>query len=332
MQMSQTRRTDSRRCFLKRSLGAVALGSLTATSAQIFATDSDDDLPIIDTHQHLWDLKVVQPPWLQPGGELTRDYVTKDYLEAMTGLNFRKAVYMEVAVGDDQLVTEAEYVLGLCASPDHPTCAAVIGGRPAEAGFKAYLDRFRGNPYVKGVRHIMRQPEMLDADGLVAGLRLLGDRGLCFDLCVSTNMLAASAKIIDACPDTRFVVDHCGNADPVAFMPKSAAPREARHDADVWRRDMEGLAKRKNTICKISGIVSAMEKGKWTAADLAPPINHCLDTFGPDRVIFASDWPVCTRGAALREWVAALKEIVRDRPREERGKLFGENAVGFYGL
>ena len=322
----------TRRQFLDQSVRAVACGTLVAGGVQVCRGGESDDLPIVDTHQHLWDLNVIQPPWLKPGGELTRSYVTKDYLEATAGLNFRKAVYMEVAVGDDQLVTEAEHVIGLCESPDHPTCAAVIGGRPAEAGFKAYMDRFKGSPYVKGVRHIMRKPPMLDAEGLIPGLRLLGERGLCFDLCVNPEMLAASARIVDACPDTRFVIDHCGNADPVAFMPKGKAPRAGSHDADAWRRDMEALAKRKNTICKISGIVARMEKGKWKAEDLAPPVNHCLDTFGPDRVIFASDWPVCTRGAALREWVLALKEIVGSRPLVEQRKLFGGNAIGFYGV
>jgi predicted TIM-barrel fold metal-dependent hydrolase len=145
-------------------------------------------------------------------------------------------------------------------------------------------------------------------------------------------MLAAAAKIVDACPDTRFVIDHCGNADPVAFMAESRAPRPPRYDADAWRRDMAALADRKNTICKISGIVSAMEKGKWTADDLAPPINHCLDSFGPDRVVFASDWPVCTRGATLRQWFTALRQIVKNRPEADQKKLFAENAIAFYGL
>ncbi len=85
-------------------------------------------------------------------------------------------------------------------------------------------------------------------------------------------------------------------------------------------------------ICKISGVVSQMPKGQWTPDDLAPVVNHCLDEFGPDRVIFASDWPVCTRGAKLREWVAALKEIVRNRDIDQQRKLWGENAIRFYGL
>ena len=322
----------TRRRFLKQTFGTVAFGSLAVGGTQSSEAAPNDAIAIVDTHQHLWDLKVIQPPWLKPGGELTRDFVTKDYLEATAGLNFQKAVYMEVAVSDDQLVTEAEHVVGLCASGDHPTCAAVIGGRPAEAGFKAYMDRFKDSPYVKGVRHIMRQPAMLDAEGLIPGLQLLGRRGLCFDLCINPDMLAASARIVDACPDTRFVIDHCGNADYVAFMAKDAAPRPPAHDVDTWLRGMEALAKRKNTICKISGIIARVEKGKWTSDDLAAPVNHCLDMFGPDRVIFASDWPVCTRGAALREWVIALTEIVGSRPIGEQKKLFAENAIGFYGV
>lgn len=324
--------TTTRRTFLKHSLRTAAWAGLAAGGRFAAGGQDNQAMPIVDTHQHLWDLSVVQPPWLKPGGELTRDYVTKDYLEATTGLNFTQAVYMEVAVSEDQLVAEAEHVSGLCAHPDHPTVAAVIGGRPANDDFQTYLDRFQDSPYVKGVRHIMRQPKMLDAPKLIDGLRLLGKRGLCFDLCVSPGMLAAARKLVESCPDTRFVVDHCGNADPVAFLPESSAARSPKHDADTWRRDMEGLAAFKNTICKISGIVAHMEKGKWSTDQLAPPVNHCLNTFGPNRVIFASDWPVCTRGAELRQWVRALQEIVRERPVQEQRKLFADNAIAFYGL
>lgn len=324
--------TTTRRSFLKQSIYGTAWAGLATSTNLAGGSRHGQAIPIVDTHQHLWDLSVVQPPWLKPGGELTRDYVTQDYLKATAGLNVIKAVYMEVAVSEEQLVTEAEHVIGLCTDPAHPTVAAVIGGRPAKDNFKSYLDRFQDSPHVKGVRHIMRQPKMLEAPGLIPSLRLLGKRGLCFDLCVSPGMLAAAGKLVEACPETRFVIDHCGNADPVAFMSKSTALRQPQHDADTWRRDMDALARHKNTICKISGIVSRLEKSMWSPDQLAPPVNHCLDTFGPNRVIFASDWPVCTRGAELREWVSALQEIVEERPMQEQRKLFAENAITFYGL
>jgi predicted TIM-barrel fold metal-dependent hydrolase len=95
---------------------------------------------------------------------------------------------------------------------------------------------------------------------------------------------------------------------------------------------MAELAKRDRVVCKISGIVARANKDNWAAEDLAPIVNHCLDVFGPDRVMFASDWPVCTRVASLRQWVEALRSIVANRSEAERRKLFSENARRVYGL
>ena len=95
---------------------------------------------------------------------------------------------------------------------------------------------------------------------------------------------------------------------------------------------MEAIAKRDNVICKISGIVASAEPGAWTPDDLAPVINHCLESFGKDRVMFASDWPVCTLVATYRQWVEALKTVVQDWNEDDRRKLFHDNAVRFYEL
>ena len=134
-----------------------------------------------------------------------------------------------------------------------------------------------------------------------------------------TELLDA-AKLIDACPDTRFILDHCGNANVQA------------KDRTQWQRDIGAVAKRKNVVCKVSGIVVTAKPGAWTADDLAPIDNHALEVFGPDRVMFGGDWPVCTKAATYRQWVEALKAIVRERPAAEQRKLFHDNAVAFYGL
>ncbi len=132
--------------------------------------------------------------------------------------------------------------------------------------------------------------------------------------------LPDAAKLIDACRGTRFILDHCGNADVQA------------KDRSAWQKDMAEVAKRKNVVCKVSGIVATAELGKWTADDLAPIVNHTLEAFGPDRVMFGGDWPVCTKTATYKQWVTALQTIVADRPEAERRKLFSDNAVRFYGL
>jgi len=284
-------------------------------------------LPIVDTHQHLWDLSRLRLPWLNGAGELNQSFVTKDYLAATQGLNVVKAVYMEVDVAPDQKAAEAEQIIELCRRKDSPTVAAVIGGRVASDGFKDYITRFKGSPYVKGVRQIVGKPGQCLEEPFVKGIRLLGELGMSFDLCMSPTLLGDAATLVERCPETRFIVDHCGNIHPRAFGPGGDPAAVAQ-----WRRDMARLAKGKQVVCKISGIVASLPRGNWAADDLAPAVDACLDIFGPDRVVFGSDWPVCTRAATPRQWVEALRQIITRRPEAEQRKLLADNAVRFYGL
>ena len=103
-------------------------------------------------------------------------------------------------------------------------------------------------------------------------------------------------------------------------------------DRSQWQKGMRDIAQHKNVVCKVSGIVASAEPGKWTADDLAPIVNTTLTLFGPDRVMFGGDWPVCTKAATYKQWVTALKEIVSERREEDQRKLFCGNAVRFYGL
>ena len=288
--------------------------------------------PIVDTHQHLWDLSRFRLPWLKPGGELTRSFLQNDYKKATQGLGIEKAVYMEVAVAREQKPAEAEYIIEVCADRSNPTCAAVIGGLILEDGFEEYVTRFKGNPYVKGVRHPLNNPRQYKDDRLIRNLRLLGRLNMSFDLVIPPRLIRQAADLVERCGETRFILDHCGNADPLAFKTDLDWGRKPQHDAEAWKRDIEALAVRPNIICKISGIIARVPKGKATAGVLAPVVNHCLDTFGPDRVIFAGDWPVCTRGAPLHVWVNLLRDIVKDRNSIQQRKLFWSNANSFYSL
>jgi len=301
----------NRRQFLSAALAAAA-------------TKSTRMLPIVDTHQHLWDLTKFRLPWLKPDDVFNKSHVMSDYLKATAGLNVVKTVYMEVDVAPEQQTEEAEYVIGLCQRADNPMVAAVISGRPASDGFAKYIARFKESAYIKGVRQVLHgdgtPPGYCLDENFIRGVRLLGELGKSFDLCMRAKELPDAAKLIDACPDTRFILDHCGNADAQA------------KDRSQWKKDIADVAKRKNVVCKVSGVVASAEPGKWTADDLAPIVNHTMAEFGPDRVMFGGDWPVCTKTATYKHWVEALKAIVADRTEEERRKLFYGNAVRFYGL
>jgi len=289
-------------------------------------------LPIVDTHQHLWNLHQFQLPWLKAGGELTRDFTMADYDKATEDLGITKAIYMEVAVAHEQKLAEAEYIANVCEDDSNPTCAAVIGGLVLEDSFADYILQFKGNPYIRGVRHGLNNPRQLEDDRLIKNLRLLGRLNMSFDLLVPPRLIGQAAKLTERCGSTRFILDHCGNADPLAFKRKLDWGREPQHDADQWKRDIDILAKQRNVICKISGIIARVPKGRASAEVLAPVVTHCLDTFGPDRVVFGSDWPVCTRGAPLHVWTNLLREILRRRSSGDRRRLFWSNAHCFYGL
>ena len=297
-------------------------------------------LPIIDTHQHLWDLSQFTLAWADGAPALNHSYLQSDYAAATAGLNVVKAVYMEVDVDATQQVAEARYIIDQCERDDTPTVGAVISGRPASDNFAAYINQFKGSPYIKGVRQVLHVPETPAGyclqPAFVKSIQLLGDLGMSFDLCLRPADLGDAVKLVDQCPMTRFVVDHCGNADPNIVAAPTDQPRDPgdpfSHTRQQWMDDMQALADRPNVICKISGIVARATPGQWSAATLAPTVNYCLDTFGPDRVVFGGDWPVCTLVASYREWATALREIIANRSEEEQRKLLYDNAKRFYGL
>jgi predicted TIM-barrel fold metal-dependent hydrolase len=284
------------------------------------------ELRILDAHQHLWDLSRVQLQWhATPGFQpLSRNFLLEDYQAATKGLNVVNTIYMEVDALPSQHADEAEWVLGMCAQADSRIAGAVIGARLTEGGFSAYLHRFEADPHLKGVRDLLDEqrspPGRCLRPELQQAVRRLGEAGLSFDIAIRPNELPDAAQLIAACSDTRFIIDHCGG------MPIRA------HDRSSWRQGLDDVAKSQNVYCKISGLCSSPHLGPWRAEELAPVVTDCFAAFGPDRVMFGSDWPVCTLGGTYRTWVEALLAVVADRPDSEQAALFHDNAVRCYRL
>jgi len=297
-----------------------------AGAAGLAAAPAEAASPIVDCHQHLWDFRKFRPPWLKSAGVLNRSYTMDDYRAATRGLGVVKAVYMEVDVAPRQQQEEADWITRVCERGNTPTVAAVVSGRPGHPGFAPYARQFQGSPHIKGLRQVLHVPERPKGyclrPAFVDHIQLLGELGLTFDVCIRAAELPDAGKLIDLCPRTRFILDHCGRAD-AHFS-----------DADFarWKRDLAAVARRRNVICKISGIIQTCRPREDKGKALAPIVEHALRAFGPNRVIFASDWPVTNLNASFREWVEAVRWIVRNRPGAEQRKLFHDNAVRFYGL
>jgi len=302
-----------------------------APSLCYLSYNTDPSIPIIDTHQHLWDLDLFPLKWVKP--PLDRNFLMEDYLKAIEGQGVVKSIYMEVAVPPELRRKEAEWALELCKDPGNLMVGAVIKADPTQPEFESEIRSLAGNPYLKGIRYSFKNAEEILLPQVIENIRLLGELGLSFDLNLHPRLLHIGNQLLGECQDTRFILNHCGGADPAAFFPKEKkAPIEPKHDRDMWYKEMEALAQRPNIICKLSGIVDNVGNYLLNAGDLSPIINYCLEIFGFDRVIFAGDWPVCLRNMTLGRWIETLKEVVAKRSLADQRKLFHDNASAFYGV
>jgi predicted TIM-barrel fold metal-dependent hydrolase len=153
----------------------------------------------------------------------------------------------------------------------------------------------------------------------ISNIRELPKLKLTFDLCVLERQLPLAVELVRACPDTQFILDHCG------------VPDVKSQKLDPWREQISMLASCHNLVaCKISGLVAYADATTWTPQTLKPYVEHAIEAFGWDRVIFGSDWPVCTLTTSLSSWVGALQELVSYASVEEQTKLFSANAMRVY--
>lgn len=279
-------------------------------------------MKIIDTHQHLWDMDLFSFSWCKTEPRLNHSFRMADYLEAIRGVGIEKSVHLEADVDEPFMLAETRYILNLAESPDNPLTGVVACGRPEKEGFGEYLDKISGYPALKGIRRVLHtQPDALgQGRTFIENVKSLGSRSLSFDICVLARQLPIAINLVKQCPEVTFVLDHCGN------------PPIKERLVEPWRAHLREIASCPNVNCKISGLVTQADLTSWSADDLRPTIEHAIDCFGWDRVMFGSDWPVCTLASTLKRWVETLLFITRAESEENRGKLFYENARRVYRL
>lgn len=272
---------------------------------------------ILDTHLHLIYLDKFTYEWLAGDAVLNRQWDAPHYFAEAEALGIEAAIHMEVDVLARQIDDENAFVLGV----DPRVIGAISQAHPENIDFPAHLDRIVGEPRIRGIRRLLQS----DPDDLSRGevfrdnVRRLGPLGLTFDICVKPWQLGVARELAAACPDVQFVLDHCGN------------PPISSGDISAWRRDVAALAELPNVVGKISGIVNHAPPG-WTAETLRPVVEHMIESFSWDRVVFGSDRPVLMVNGSLTLWVEALKQIVSGASEDEQSRLFHRNASRYYGV
>ncbi|HWQ34371.1 MAG TPA: amidohydrolase [Blastocatellia bacterium] len=278
-------------------------------------------MKIIDTHQHLWDPEQFSYSWTKNIPALNRSFRMEDYLAAASGVEIDCTVHLEADVDEPYMRAETRWILSLAEREDNPLEGVVACARPEYAGFEDYL-RDIAHPKLKGIRRVLHVvPDTVsEAPGFVENLRLLEKYNLSFDLCVLARQLPIAIRLARECPNVQFILDHCGN------------PLIREKVPEPWRSYISELATCPNVVCKISGIVTNADPQHWTAEDLRPYVSHVIESFGWERVMFGSDWPVCTLAASFQQWVEALTLLTREAGEENQRKLFWLNAKRVYKL
>ncbi|GES44075.1 amidohydrolase [Rhizobium dioscoreae] len=277
---------------------------------------------LFDSHLHIVDRKRLAYPWLAGAGALNRDSLYEDYAREAKRLGIADTLHMEVDVAEDDIERETDYVKGLSREPGSLLRGAIAACRPESTNFPAYLERVLADPFVKGFRRVLHVvPDDVSEGALFReNLKRLGGTRLTFDLCVLPHQMSKALALIDLNPNIRFILDHCG------------VPAVKDGFSESWAAGITETAKRPNVTVKISGVVAYADPDSWTPETLRPFIEHCIASFGWDRVIWGSDWPVCTLGGSLSAWIAATHALMQGVSTDERSRLYHLNAKRLWSL
>ncbi len=279
--------------------------------------------PIIDTHVHLWDPSHLRYPWLDDNALLNKPYLLKDYKRACGPVSVEKMVFLQCECDFAQFRAEAAWVTSLAQQDSR--VQGIVPWAPLEHGeaARADLEKFAENSLIKGVRRIIQfepDQEFCLRPDFVKGVQALADYNLSFDICISHGQLANTIKLVAQCPNVVFILDHIGKPD-------------IKHQLfEPWRQAIQTLADFPNVWCKVSGLVTEADYQQWTREDLKPYIDHVIDSFGFERVMYGGDWPVAYQATEYPRWVETLEWAVSDCSDAELHKLFHDNAILFYKL
>jgi L-fuconolactonase len=273
----------------------------------------------IDAHQHFWKYNPQRDRWITDQMSiLKRDFLPDDLIKELRANGIDGCV----AIQADQSETETEFLLSL--AEQHDWIAGVVGWLDlCSAKLPERLAHFSQCAKLRGLRHIVQsEPDdrfMLRQD-FCRGIARLKDFDLTFDILIYPRQLPAAIELVHKFPQQKFVLDH------------KAKPAIRTGKIDAWAEQIGVLAGSPNVYCKVSGLVTEADWTNWRPAEFEPYLDVAFNIFGSDRLIFGSDWPVCLLAATYRQVRELVEQYVVRLPTRVREKIFGLNAIEFYGL
>ena len=273
----------------------------------------------IDSHQHFWRYDPIREGWITDAmSGIRRDFLPEDLLPELS----RNHIDGCIAVQTDQSEAETHFLLDLAAKHQQITgvvdwvdlCAANLPER------LRYFSQFEK---LCGFRHIAQsEPDdrFLARKEVIAGIRRLQRFGFSYDILIYPRQLPAAIELVQKLPEQRFVIDHM------------AKPSIRMGEISEWAKQIRTIAESRNVFCKVSGMVTEADWKNWHVSDFRPYLDVVFEAFGPDRIMFGSDWPVCLVAASYDQVKKLVAQYVKHLPDEQQQKILGSNAISFYGL
>lgn len=272
---------------------------------------------IVDSHAHLWRLARTPQPWIDPAtmSVIDSDFWIDDLAAQQEANGIGRTILVQSSNTEDE-------TLDLLALVETGRVAGVVGWVDLRGDVRATVASLRSAPGgdgLVGLRHLVHQdadPNWITTEAVGRGFDALAELGLPFDLVVRADQLPPAERVVAAHPAASFVLDHLGK------------PPVGREGVTEWRRDLARLAAHPNLFAKISGLVVEADNFRWTPEMFAPIVAAALVEFGPDRLMFGSDWPLVDLGGGTASWMVALREML---PEASHTAIFGTTAARVYG-
>ncbi len=278
-------------------------------------------MQVVDTHAHFWDVDAIDYPWIEKGSPFDRSFLPEDYRRASAEVPVTRMVFVECDAHPRCSVREAEWAAGL-AEADPRIQGIVARVSLLDPAAPATLAALRGLPLVRGIRDNIQghPPGFAVQSGFVAGVREVHRDGLHFELCLTHDQLAETIALVRQCPDGQFVLDHC------------AKPAIRARLREPWHAQMRALAALPNVACKISGLLTEADWTGWVPDEILWYARAAAEAFGPERILFASDWPVCEVAGGHAAWFRLMETLTADWSEGDRERFFRLNAERIYRL
>jgi len=266
-------------------------------------------ISLLDTHQHLVYREKASYGWTKDIPLLAEEnFILDDYKTLTEGLDIGGTLFMETGVDDPDYQQETRFVKSLADNSDNGMIGLISSIRPeSDEAFETWLEETieMGVVGYRRILHVMPD-DTSQSDIFRKNVRKIGVSGKTFDICFLPGQLPIACKLAKACENTKLILNHCG------------VPDIAGDGLDPWRQDIKALAQIPNVICKLSGLMAYCAPGTSSLETIEPYVDHVLNCFGPNRMVWGSDWPVVNLAKGLPEWIAVTRKIL--------GKLSADEA------